>query len=432
MGERCSGSWVAEQVVRCSALWERCGVDLPALEPQYSQRDHEAREIAYDAELRAVEWEARRVSLNAGNRAPAQNRILTSFGRFAVSALDLEPETAGLLTDGFLPAGVDFARRARAFDAALSRADTIQACRNAWTACGLQPLLGAPMRITPSILAYSLLYPYTDNYLDAVDVRNGDKATFCRRFADRLRGREAPARNAHESSVWSLVAMIEGQFPQARFPRVYDSLLAIHQAQEESVAQLRADAPLSVDELLQLSIAKGGTSVLADACLARGWMTEEEAQFAFEWGVLLQLGDDLQDVHDDLQRGSTTLFTRAVERGMALDRLVLQLLGFCDYVAARMEDLPGSLRLKNLLRMSWRSLIIAAIADAHTFFSPGFLLEAERCSPFRFEFQRARRKYLSSRQGVFTSLFDLFVEADALRPEFRTSESATPSLEVVF
>jgi hypothetical protein len=415
MEERLSSSRIAGQVARCDALWQHCADNLPRLDPCYSHRDHEAREIAYDAELGAVEWEAERARSDTRSRAAAQSRIIASFGRFAVTALDLEPETASLITRDFLPAGVDFARRARAFDSGLSRSDTLQACRNAWTACGLQPLLGEAMVITPSILAYSLLYPYTDNYLDAWDVASADKLTFCRRFETRLRGTDAPVRNSREAAVWSLVAMIEGQFPRAQFPEVYECLLAIHKAQEESVAQFGSAAETSEEELLRLSFAKGGASVVADACLVRGWMTEEETQFSFAWGALLQLGDDLQDVHDDLARGSSTLFTRAVARGQPLDRLTLQLLGFCECVAARMGPLPGSRLLKDLLWMSWRSLILAAIADAHEFFSPDFLLEAERCSPFRLEFQRSRRMQLNSRQGLYGTLFDLFVEADTPR-----------------
>ena len=36
-------------------------------------------------------------------------------------------------------------------------------------------------------------------------------------------------------------------------------------------------------------------------------MNEEESRLGFEWGALLQLGDDLQDVREDLRRGSATL-----------------------------------------------------------------------------------------------------------------------------
>jgi hypothetical protein len=411
MGNGYNGSWVESQGSRCAALWNECAPEPASLDPQYSHRDHEAREIAYDAELRTVEWEARHAPRTVAARAETQERLIASFGQFAANALDLERESTALLTGDFLPAGIEFARRARGFDANLSQADTIQACRNAWTACGLQPLLGVPSSITPSILGYSLLYPYTDNYLDDAAVPTKAKLAFSERFRERLRGNVATPLNRHEAAVWALVGMIEGQYPRYQFPAVFECLLAIHQAQEDSIAQQRNES-LSDAELLRLSFAKGGTSVLADAALARGWMTDEESEVAFEWGALLQLGDDLQDVRDDLRRGSRTLFSGAVERGEPLDGVVLRLLSFCEIVATRMRRLSnGSDRLKDLLQMSWRSLIIAAIADAHEFFSPAFLMRAESCSPFRFKFLRARRKKLVSRQGLYTVLFDLFVES---------------------
>jgi hypothetical protein len=412
MSETYNGPWVETQVAGCAEEWNLSAGDRSPGGPAYSLRDHQAREIAYDAELKAVEWEARRVPRTAAARAASRENIIASFAQFAANALDLEPDTTALLTHDFLPAGVEFALAAQRFDSTLSRADIIQACRNAWTACGLQPLLGKPMGITPSILAYSLLYPYSDNYLDATNVPTDAKLTFSQRFRDRLHGASSPAKNAREAKVWALVELIEAQYPREAFPQVFDSLLAIHQAQEDSLAQLRGMQPCGDANLLQLSFAKGGTSVLADACLARGWLTRQESQLAFAWGALLQLGDDLQDVREDLRRGSVTLFTRAAFRGEPLDSLVTQLLGLCERIGAHMNALPnGTHRLKNLLRMSWRSLIIGAVADAQEFFSPRFLLEAERCSPFRFEFLRAHREKLAGREGLYPVLFDLFIEA---------------------
>ncbi len=100
----------------------------------------------------------------------------------------------------------------------------------------------------------------------------------------------------------------------------------------------------------------------------------KKADSPFEWGVLLQLGDDLQDVREDIRRGSLTLFSRAAVLGRPLDSLVIQLLNFSEHVGARMDHLPhGTEMLKKLLRMSWRSLIIGAIANSHEYFSPGFL-----------------------------------------------------------
>ncbi len=409
MSERYNGPWVGQEVARCAAVWHDCAVHPAELQALYSPRDHESREIAYDMALDEVEWEARRLARNPTDRASTEQRMIASFARFAQNALDLEEEQIALLTDNFLPAGIDFARRARQFDPAISREDTIQACRNAWTASGLQPLLGVPSGITPSIIAYSLLYPYSDNYLDSGDVSAEDKLAFSARFRERLRDSTTPAVNPRESAIWALVKSIEQQYPRARFPDVFDCLLAIHQAQEDSLVQ-HSGAPIGDAELLRLSLAKGGTSVLADACLARGRMTEEESHVAFEWGALLQLGDDLQDAREDLKRGSQTLFTRAAQRGEPLDALVLQLFAFCECVSARMARLPhGTARLKSLLQMSWRSLIIGAVAEAGEFFSPAFLIQAERCSPFRFDFLRTRRKRLAGREGLYTRIFDLFV-----------------------
>jgi hypothetical protein len=90
----------------------------------------------------------------------------------------------------------------------------------------------------------------------------------------------------------------------------------------------------------------------------------------------------------------------------------MQLLHFADRVGARMDGLlHGSATLRNLLKMSWRSLIVGAVANSHEFFSPEFLREAERSSPFRFAFLRARRERLSSRQGLYATLFDAFLQS---------------------
>jgi hypothetical protein len=162
-----------------------------------------------------------------------------------------------------------------------------------------------------------------------------------------------------------------------------------------------------------VSCTKGGTSVLADACLARPDLTEAESRFGFAWGVLLQLGDDLQDIEEDMRRGSATLFSTAARRGECLDRLVIQLLQFADRVGAQMEPLPhGDTMLKDLLQMSWRSLILMAVAESHMYFSPAFLREAESWSPFRFEFLRKRRVRLAGRRGLYGTLFELFLAGE--------------------
>lgn len=430
MAQATSSTCVEACVAQTVELWHDCASPSAPAAPTYSLADQQNREAACDECLSTIERQVRKAPRRKAGRIAMQGQVAAAFAPFAASALDLEPAAVALITDDFLPLGSEFARSAKRFDsslgkadAALSMADIVQACRNAWTACGLQPLLGERMALTPSIMGYSLLYPYSDNYLDKVGVSTEAKLRFSERFRSRLRGEEISSENAREAAIWAAVALIEQQYPRAVFPEVFESLLAIHQAQEESLAQLCGGQRCNDAEILRISCAKGGTSVLANACLSRGWLNEQEELLSYEMGTLLQLGDDLQDLRDDLRRGSATLFTVAVRRGMLLDSLVTQLLNLHERVALRMDSLPhGSPTLKRLLRMSWRSLILGAVAQSHEFFSPGFLSKLEASSPLRFAFLRDRGERLASRKGLYKTLFDAFLEA----PEAPTTRTRVP------
>ncbi len=306
MRERLDGSWVEGQVARTSAAWEACAGGSVHGGPRYGVEEQVRREREYDAALGVVESEVKRLPGAGRERSAAQERMTLAFARFAGAALDLEEDAVHLLTGDFVPAGIQLARWARRFDEGLSMAEIVQASRNAWTACGLQSLLGERVGLTPSILGYSLLYPYTDNFLDCVELDAEEKRRMGERFGRRLEGEGVAAQNRREAVLWALVGVIEGQYGRAEYDQVYECLLAIHRAQEGSVAQMVRRPGAA--EVLRISCAKGGSSVLADGCLVRGWLTEVESEFCFDWGVLLQLGDDLQDVREDLQRGSATLF----------------------------------------------------------------------------------------------------------------------------
>jgi hypothetical protein len=405
---------VDQRVTQTIDVWNSCaGKSLPPF-PRFAPREQGKREQAYDRGLRSVESVARSAPRTEGDHLLARQRLVGTFPPFAAVALGLKPDAVDLLMGVFLRTGTELTQWARSFDPGLTVPDTIQACRNAWTACGLQALVGEPMQLTTPIAAYSMLYPYSDNYLDHPSRTRAEKLAFSERFRRRLSGEQLDTTDNLEAAVWAMVELIERHYPRLSFPQVFDSLLAIHRAQEASIAQLGGlcDTPNSINghDLLRVSCAKGGTSVLADAFLAQPWLTEEESQFAFEWGVLLQLGDDLQDVNEDLRRGSATLFTDAVSAGQPLDQLVMQLLNFSQYLGERMDVLPhGSQMLKDLLRMSWRSLILMAVAESQPFFTREFLARLEPLSAFRFEFLRKRNGNLVAREALYVRLFDAFV-----------------------
>jgi hypothetical protein len=406
--------WVETQVSRASEAWGHCSIlPLPGV-PKYNPAEQRRRETIYDRALLAVERETPKKPGATTDRATLQNRLIQVFGEFAATALDLPGDAIDLITRDFVSLGAEFARQARRFDHFLPMNEIFQACRNAWTAGGLQSLLGQQPSITPSILGYSLLYPYSDNFIDGKKISGNEKTRFSARFRSRLRGETLAPENRREAAIWRSIELIEIQYPRADYPQVYDCLLAIHRAQELSLTQLQNSSHASDEELLRISFAKGGTSVLVDACLASGRIRESNAELAFDWGAVLQLGDDLQDVGEDLRRGSQTLFTRAIRSGCPLDSLATQLLNFSEHVATRMNQFPcGTTTLKNLLRISWRSIILAAIAEATEYFSPAFLDAVEAGSPFGFDFLESRNKKLARRNGIYTRLFHAILEEPA-------------------
>ncbi|HKQ81782.1 MAG TPA: hypothetical protein VJS42_06275, partial [Steroidobacteraceae bacterium] len=394
------------QVAASTESWRRSAGEWRHRAPRFTARAQRRREKAYDRALHAVERYAQHASPSDSPRT--RQKLISSFAQFAAEALDLGRDAVDVLTGGFLPVGIELARWARHFDPDLSQADIVQAARNAWTACGLQPLLGTRMSLTQAILGYSLIYPYSDNFLDQKSISRDEKLRFAERFGARLKGEQIAPANAHEAALWQLVSLIEQQFPRPLYPAVFAALLAIHGAQGESLAQIHSSERCAGDELLRISCAKGGTSVLADAMLVRGDLIPQEAEFAFAWGVLLQLGDDLQDISEDLERGSQTLFTSAVRSGEPLDHLVAQLLSFSDAVGAQLEALPyGDGFFRNLLRMSWRSLVLMAVAQYQQFFTPEFARTLEPHSPFRFAFLRERRDRLAGERGLFERLLPI-------------------------
>ena len=428
--------WIEAQVSRAAGAWRQCSsLPLPQ-EPRYKTWEQRRREAIYDRAVSEVEEETRRVSRGSADRSALQDRLIAVFGAFAATALDLPDAAIDLITRDFVSLGADFARQARRFDCSLAMQDIFQACRNAWTAGGLQSLLGRQPAITPSILGYSLLYPYSDNFIDSRRVSGSEKSRFNQRFRNRLRGELLAPENHREAAIWGSIGLIETQYRRADYPQVYDCLLAIHRAQTQSIAQSLAQSIVRLgnrnrageEDLLRISFGKGGASVLADACLVSGRLNPGEAELAFDWGAILQLGDDLQDVREDLRRGSQTLFTRAVQSGGTLDALAAQLLNFSEQVATRMHRFPhGTATLKDLLRISWRSIILAAIADATEFFSPAFLDEVESGSPFRFDFLRSRNQRLARRNGVYAKLLNAILEEPDTQPRPGPAPAYIPS-----
>jgi len=406
--------------------WDECPASPPPFASTFTPDEQRRREVEMERFLAALEAELRHVPSTREERSTAHARVTAAFVRFATAGASLgERHLRLLLGGGFSSVGTEMGRRARRFDPVVSTDDILQASRNAWTACGLQGLFGKPMALTPSIFAYSMLYPYTDNYLDDPETKREAKAAFSGRFGRRLAGEPVAPENGHEGAIWALIEMVESEYSRADSPCVFQSLLAIHHAQEKSIRLLRRGQPPGSVNVAEVVFEKGGSSVLADGYLAAGVLTDEQAQFVFDWGVLLQLADDLQDVRQDRVDGVRTLFSEAAGRE-PLDGLTNRTLHFAARTIERMRTLTGlrSLELQEMIARSSWSLLIRSAGAAGELYTPQYVAELERHSPFRFEFLKERNRTLERRRGLLVRLFEAYLEGEEDEPAFPVLPSA--------
>lgn len=198
-----------------------------------------------------------------------------------------------------------FVEDAKAFDETLENDDIFQALRNIWIIWMLELLFDKPLHYHQAMFAYSMLYPYSDNYLDDEQVCMEDKQNFNDWFLNRLHGEVQPITHPLLQHIDALVGMIEDQFDREVFHDVYESLYLIQEAQMASLKQ----QVHCIEDIFSISIYKGGASVIADGYLIDGTLTKDEFQFCVDFGFGLQISDDLQDEVEDREHQHDTLAT---------------------------------------------------------------------------------------------------------------------------
>ena len=390
-------------------LWWECESSLPDLGPVYTPGAHAQNE---DHLLQFLDQASQMLSSPPRSRAEAQQaqaRLGAVFKCLAEEALGFRAHQLDRLpSQAFSNVSEDFVRMARAFDPRLSGEDIYQAGRNAWTAHGLQWLLDVPVQVTPSILAYSLLYPYTDNYLDNPEIPVATKRAFNERFRQRLAGDLFMPVDVHEQMIFDLVAMIEKEYSRSKYPAVFESLLDIHDAQGRSLKLMRGpDAPGEVD-VLGLSFHKGGTSVLADGYLVCGSLPEAQRQYTYGHGIFAQLLDDMEDVEQDSRAGRLTIYSQPGGHG-PLESLANRTFHFGHNVLMGLDCFELEESIQALIRRGADLFLIDAISRSDHYYSRSYLRELEAHSPFRFSFLKQQRDRFFKHYGSQGKLMETMI-----------------------
>ena len=376
-------------------LWTASSDALPHFARRFTPAEHGANEKALDGLAGALLGKLRRLPPARGELAGWLEDFRPGLEDLARRALGLDDaQIAYIRRSGLLEGAAEFARMARAYDPAVSAEDIYQAGRNVMTANLIQLLLGLPVRVTGSVFAYSMLYPYTDNYLDDGAIPTTVKRSFNRRFRGWLEGERVQPENRREERILDMVGLIESEWERDCFPQVYASLLAIHASQARSLDLVGLDAHRHAAEVLEISFEKGGTSVLADGYLVAGDLSRDQARLLYGYGAYTQLMDDLEDIEQDQHEGRLTVFT---EYAGPLDMRLNRLIHFGRVVFARMDgfDPRAGAALRGLLDRCLDPILSDIAGRAENRFSRAYLAQLEHHTALRFAALRRLRGRLA-------------------------------------
>lgn len=291
---------------------------------------------------------------------------------------------------------------ARAFDPTMTFEDIGQAIRNVWIILILTKVFNRDMCYHKAIFAYSMLYPYTDNYLDDQTIFKAEKKTFNDWLTRRLKGSVLTNETQSQCKVNALIEMIEDTYERSAFPQVYEALRRIQTGHVKSLLQ---NQEIEHELSLDISIEKGGASVYADGFLIDGTMSDSEAIFSVAFGFLLQLADDIQDLQDDHKTQYYTLissYKRKRER-MKFCSLYLQFIEIVIFELCPSKDD----KLKQFMIENCRLLILFSFVKNATYYSKSFLYNIAKRLPLHSQYIKdLSSKFAQMDMQVISKIFD--------------------------
>lgn len=219
-----------------------------------------------------------------------------------------------------------FFSKARIFAPDFTFSDIGQAIRNYIVFIMFKEMNHIDTEFSTPCFGYSMLYPFTDNYIDNPCNSLEDKKYYNDMIREKIKGNVVIPKSVHQEKTCQLLDYIESQYNRDCDNSIYTLLLMMLEAQEISMTKQKIPA-LSQEDRLHISIYKGGISVLIDRYLINKELTSDDITFYLSFGLFLQLADDLLDITDDLKTGNQTIFTLNTSSDQ-IEQLINKLLNF--------------------------------------------------------------------------------------------------------
>lgn len=289
-----------------------------------------------------------------------------------------------------------FVRKTRRFDQELSTENIWQALRNYFIYAVIGDLQGQPQDCKEAPFSYSLLYPYTDNYIDDKKHTPQQKQDYNFMISQVLKDMPVEARGKLEEKTHQLLFIVMDSYSGDKRKEIQNLLIWMLEAQKESICQQTGERKLTEEEVLRISVYKGGLSVLIDYFFATEELNKEEISFYLKFGFLLQLADDLQDIKEDQISGSRTLAVLCAEEGR-LEEFVNRLLHFIRDVFETFS--PVNSNLKNFMKEHCYSLVMSAAVSNRKYLSKDYMDKIEQFFIVHIEYLSKRQKQMEQNKG---------------------------------
>lgn len=195
----------------------------------------------------------------------------------------------------------------------LNSKDHYRALTNYWMYLLFRYCSDEEFDLPEDVYAYSLLYPYTDNFIDDINVNPNDKKGFInaiKQSFDSSVGEIESEGNPTLKRTLELIDVIKGQHHHDNPGQcgVMNSLLSIHHAQINSLKQqgLNSKKKCSYENIFNLTLEKGAAAVIPNIYLFKHKLKTDQLQFAILMGELGQLLNDIEGINEDTENNILT------------------------------------------------------------------------------------------------------------------------------
>ena len=400
---------VDEYINLSKEAWWNISSEYNIKEREISLREKISNEKSINKFIDEIFEDLKECPLNKSEQEVWKDALINKIINFCKKARFIENKVEENFILSLMKISKEFIKDARKFDSALELESIGQAIRNLWIMNMIQWILGMNIAYSKAMFAYSMLYPYSDNLVDSIEITSNEKSKINEKFKKKIEGQSIQPVNKREKQLFELIDMIEDEINRSKNKKVYESLLAIHKGQDKSIMQqCNIYSPYERD-ILSISIEKGGTSVLADGYLVCGDINKEKEVFLFLYGVLLQFCDDLQDVEEDTNNKSSTIFSQTMI-GWKLDEITNKLFNFLDTILETNKGLLGDEHIKKFLDKNIRILIIEAISKNVKYYSNEYISNITRVSICRLNYGEKLYKKINKKYKNFKTNSGLGIE----------------------